>query len=94
MIDPLVAAVNAIAEPIAIYACAHIPTLESCDVLAEIHLALLEQATGESLVRLERVHSVAFSVAARCMRDETNRLRQLASLRRSAYLLPDGVLLQ
>jgi len=95
VLDHVVAAVTAIAEPIARQACASFPTLECCDVLAEIHLAWLERATrDESLVSSERVLAVAFGVAARCMQEERRRLRMLAQLRDHARLHPDGVLLQ
>ena len=95
MLDPVVVAVNAIAEPIARMACRHISTLECCDVLAEIHLEWLERATRDkSPVSSDRVLAVAFGVATRCMQQEARRLRMLAKLRVYARLNPDGVLLQ
>lgn len=92
MLDPVVTVVTAIAKPIAERACTSFPTLECCDVLAEIHLALLERATGESLVSSDQVLAVANGVAARCMQEESRRLRMLARLRGYARQHPEGVL--
>jgi hypothetical protein len=55
---------------------------------------MLERATGESLVSSDQVLAVAFGVAARCMQEESRRLRMLARFRVYARVHPEGVLLQ